>query len=525
VLRLLFWRLLGIAAALLTIFLLARLFDGGAARALRASGGHGRPLPAGGLPELLSGATADALGTTLHLVPMRLLALVGCAGLAGLAARGRARGRRRYVRMRIVPYRNDVADAHALTRMFAALQSRLLRRWWERLIGGQPSVALEIHHRPAIEGAAACAWMSVTCPVGHEASVEAALQVAYPNMRLGRAREEPGSPPCLMRLKKRRPFVSRAAGGLERFEREPEPMMDRLLSAMAATSLPGIVQLSLTPAPLSFQGFARWLYKHREAELGRRRAESGSRHERSMLDDLELRGGLEIQHRPLFFADIRVVAPNRRACEQIASVLRAQRGENELVTRTTAFRHGALGGYARRILRGEGNPLPGLLRGVFATNELAALWQLPSADYTRVPFSRSGLPLAPAPPEVLRPLAGRGTLRDALGPVSIHVSMRRQNTAVPGTVEQGKSSYLVATVAEDLERERCAVIVLDPKGDAADAALSAVPEGRTCTLLDFAHPTCGFNPLAVDAPADVIADYVVAALKNLFTDEGVIKGL
>ena len=32
----------------------------------------------------------------------------------------------------------------------------------------------------------------------------------------------------------------------------------------------------------------------------------------------------------------------------------------------------------------------------------------------------------------------------------------------------------------------------------------------------------GFNPLAVDAPADVIADYVVAALKNLFTDADVI---
>jgi hypothetical protein len=116
----------------------------------------------------------------------------------------------------------------------------------------------------------------------------------------------------------------------------------------------------------------------------------------------------------------------------------------------------------------------------------------------------------------MRVLEGTGTLRDALGSVSIHPAMRRQNTAVPGTVEQGKSSYLVATVAEDLRRERCAVILLDPKGDAADAAISVVPEERTCTLLDFAHPTCGFDPLAVDAPADTIADYVVAALKNLF---------
>ena len=126
--------------------------------------------------------------------------------------------------------------------------------------------------------------------------------------------------------------------------------------------------------------------------------------------------------------------------------------------------------------------------------------------------------MAPAPPAILRPADGVGTLRDALGPVSIHPAMRKQNTAVPGTVEQGKSSYLVATVAEDLRREHCAVIVLDPKGDAAEAAVSLVPEGRTCTLLDFSKPTCGFNPLAVDAPADVIADYVVAALKNLFDD-------
>ena len=113
-------------------------------------------------------------------------------------------------------------------------------------------------------------------------------------------------------------------------------------------------------------------------------------------------------------------------------------------------------------------------------------------------------------------------LRDALGPVSIHPDLRRQNTAVPGTVEQGKTSYLVATIHEDLQRERCAVIVFDPKGDAADAAIGAVPEQRTCTILDFAQPTCGFNPLAVDANPDTIADYVVAAMRNLF-DEGDIR--
>ncbi len=237
-----------------------------------------------------------------------------------------------------------------------------------------------------------------------------------------------------------------------------------------------------------------------------------------MVEDAELRGALEVQHRPLFFVDLRVVAPDRRVCERIASALRAEGRENRLVERGTAVRHGLLGLYTRRVERGEGNPLPSFHKGVFASTELAAIWQLPSIDYMTVPFARTGLPLAPASPAIHRPRHGAGTLRDALGAVSIHPDLRRQNTAVPGAVEQGKSSYLVATVAEDLRRERCAVIVLDPKGDAAEAAMSLVPAGRTCTLLDFARPTCGFNPLAVDAPADVIADYVVAALKNLFTD-------
>ena len=222
-----------------------------------------------------------------------------------------------------------------------------------------------------------------------------------------------------------------------------------------------------------------------------------------MIEDAELRAGLDVQHRPLFFADLRVIAPSLRTCEQIASELRAVSAENRLVERTTAVRHGLLGLYGARVVRGEGNPLPSWHRGVYASTELAALWQLPSVDFASVPFARTGLPRVPAPPGIVRPGPGTdagawagagaesgaeagagvgegslGTLRDALGPVTIHPALRKQNTAVPGAVEQGKSSYLVATVAEDLRRERCCVIVLDPKGDAAEAAVSLVPPER-----------------------------------------------
>ena len=147
------------------------------------------------------------------------------------------------------------------------------------------------------------------------------------------------------------------------------------------------------------------------------------------------------------------------------------------------------------------------------------MWHLPSIDYATVPFARDALPLgagAAGDPAARR---GSGTLRDALGPVSIHPELRRQNTAVPGTVEQGKSSY------PGRDRRRGSA----PRALRGDRARSQGRCGRgrgeprarrsaraRCSTSPI--PTCGFNPLAVDAPADVIADYVVAALKNLFTD-------
>ena len=347
--------------------------------------------------------------------------------------------------------------------------------------------------------------------------MQAALRTAYPNCRLTMEPQLVGSVPAVLRLKKHAEFIKRAKV-LDRFEHEREPRMNRLMTVLGASGGEAFVQLAMTPTPALFEHHAKRLFKRHEDRLSRERHDHVVMRDRSLVEDIELRGGLDVQHRPLFFVDLRVIASDRAQSEQIASELRAEEAENRLVERGTAVRHGLFGLYARRVQRGEGNPLPSFHKGVFASTELAAVWHLPSIDYAAVPFERGVLPVAPAPPAILRPADGPGTLRDALGPVSIHPAMRKQNTAVPGTVEQGKSSYLVATVAEDLRRERCCVIVLDPKGDAAEAAVSLVPASRTCTLLDLSHPTCGFNPLAVDAPADVIADYVVAALKNLFDD-------
>jgi DNA-binding MarR family transcriptional regulator len=520
VLRFLLWRLLGLLALLVGFALIAWCLDGGPGRSLRGKSAPSSPgrLLGASLAAARHAATVSWRAAT---APMAVAAalLLGLSLLV-VVARWLARRRRRYVRLRVEPHRTDTASAEAVVKLFEALHKRLLRRWWRRLALGQPAVALEVHHRadrgPAGPGVSE-AWMALCCPYGCERIFEAALRTAYPNCRLTVSSEPLRSTASLLRLKKDGQFIKRVKS-LDHFEHEREPPVNRLLTVMGASGEDVLVQVVIAPAPVSFERIARRLFRMREDHLARERRAHAVLRDRSMVDDAELRGGLDVQHRPLFLVDIRVVSSDRATCELVASELRAESAENRLVERGTTIRHGLFSLYRRRIERGEGNPVPPLHRGVFATTELASIWHLPSIDYTTVPFARSALPLAPAPPAILRAVDGGGTLRDALGPVSIHPELRKQNTAVPGAVEQGKSSYLIATVAEDLQRERCAVIVLDPKGDAADAAVSLVDPRRTCTLLDFAHPTCGFNPLAVDAPADVIADYVVAALKNLFTD-------
>jgi Replication-relaxation len=519
VLRFLLWRLLGLSAVIAGIVLLAWFLDGGPGRALR--GGRDAevfpiaPSAVLGAVDRWSAAVWGWAPTADGVAPVRLLlVLAAVSAVAIVAVRAIARHRRCYVRLEVDAYRGDHASPEALVTMFAALHKRLLRRWWRRLLLGQPSLSLEVHHEA---GVAHSAWLSISCPLEQRRMVEAALQSAYPNCRLRGGGRSPGVAPVVLRLKKHAEFIKRIRTP-ERFEDDREPTVNRLLTVMGACDEPAFVQIALTPTPALFEAFAKHLYKRHEARLSEERREHLLIRDRSMVEDAELRGGLEVQHKPLFFVDLRVIARKRIVCERIASELRADGAENRLVERGTGVRHGLFRMYTRRVLRGEGNPLPSFRKGVFAATELALIWQLPTVDYLNVPFARTSVPQAPAPPAVMRPGHGRGTLRDALGPVSIHVDLRKQNTAVPGTVEQGKSSYLVASVAEDLRRERCAVIVLDPKGDAAEAAVSVVPAERTCTLLDLAHPTCGFNPLAVDAPADVIADYVVAALKNLFTD-------
>ena len=412
-----------------------------------------------------------------------------------------ARRRREYIRLVIEPYRSDRLAVDALVSTLAALHSLVAVRGPRRILTGQPSVALEIHHRIR-SGGAPLVWLAICAPRRLGSQVGEVVRATYPNCRLRRVTRPVGVGGRIVRLHKHRLFTDpvRRIGDVD----PDRPPVERLLRAMGAAGGSSIVQIALTPAPLALGRVVGRAGGKRQVA-----GEAGS----SGTDEPRVIG-------PFFGADFRVIGQRAGQLATIVAELRTGRAPNRLVGRRARGR-GRM--WARRIERGEANRVPTVLRATYAAEEVAAVWHLPSPGFAALPIVRSSTPIAPAPAGIRRARAGGGLLADAHGPVTIDPELRRQNTAVVGTVEQGKTSYLVASVREDLRRDDCAVIVLDPKGDAADAVVSVVPDGRVCTLLDMARPTCGFNPLRVDASVDAIADYVVGAVRQLFA-EGEVRG-
>jgi hypothetical protein len=333
VLRSLLWRFIGLLALVAGLVLVAWLLEGGPGRLLR-----GRP--AAGAGQILAHLTkiaAEAARSAWSwspaggLRPLAIALLASVAVLLCLASmRMLARRRRCYVRLRIEPHRTDQAGFEALVRMFDAVHRRNQRRWWRRLISGQPSMSLEVHHdeTDGLDGRSShSAWMALTCLLGDERMAEAALRTAYPNCRLTPLGDHAtAEPAALVRLKKDAAFIRRVKKS-DRFEHEREPPMNRLLTVIGACQGRTVVQLALVPAPVLFERYAARRFRSHENRLARERRAHLFVRDRSMLDEDELRGGLELQHRPLFFVELRVLAGERRVCERIASELRVESAE------------------------------------------------------------------------------------------------------------------------------------------------------------------------------------------------------
>jgi hypothetical protein len=440
--------------------------------------------------------------------------VLGIGGVVLLAVRWRARRRRSYVRLWLVPYRADDAESDAVHRMVESWHQQLIERWWRRAYRGQRGIALEVAMAPDKDGDVTGA-LAVVCPEELVDSISGTLLACYPDSRLVRSRG--GLPPVerVVRLKKRHRFVH----ALRIVNDDEGNTVDAVLNQMASLRQAAVLQYTLVPTPAWFDLYARRAVRKLERRGGRERRE---RAPRSEVRGSEIEAALRAHHRPLFFSEARIGASTYDAAAAIAGTIRGQSAaENRFVERYhRPWASGRI--YMRWLREGVHNPIPDTRKGVLSSTELAALWRLPSSGLKTVRLARSAVPRLPAPPAISR--KPEYTLaRDERGSVGILPEDKSDGLGLIGGQKTGKTSLLCRTVRADATDDDCALIVLMPKPGDAEKALSMVPAHRTVHYLDFEHPECGINPLLADGEPAMVADKIVEALRDV-NAEGDIRG-
>lgn len=453
--------------------------------------------------------------------------LLGLGLLAGavVVARTIARHRRRYARYLIKVGATDRAGPYEVASFFAALHAAVARRAHERLLLGQPAVSFEIHNLVADENHEQ--RLVLVLPEEPELvdSVRGELAARYPNAEVARARsEEPFWCEQIVRLKKRYPFAPRTLRiPVEEEWEKAGALMDALLKVMAAQKETATVQLVLTPAPRLLESTARALIGAREETLERERSAGRSAGASSEVGSQELAAGAHgLAFEALYFADIRIGAKRRAAARRIGDAIAGNsRDRNQLVERLVHPGSPRRRLFEQRMRRGQPNPLPSLWRNVLSAAELAGLWQLPSIGAHGGALRRHTQPRLEAAPAIRRVAETLALARDSRGGVALWPEDYYLHHLILGVQGSGKTSLLLRqfeVMARDYTR---AVILLDPKQDAARRALGLVPSDRPVTFLSLRHPEVGVElwDLPGARPSEVM-DAMIWALTELTRSEG-----
>lgn len=164
--------------------------------------------------------------------------------------------------------------------------------------------------------------------------------------------------------------------------------------------------------------------------------------------------------------------------------------------------------------------LPWVWNLALTTEELVGLSGWPLGELPELPVAQRRSRLLPVPDRV--PRQGRILAHDPLDhrPIALGPVDSRQHVWVLGPTGTGKSTLLLNLIVQDLAAGRT-VVVLEPKGDLIADVLARVPATRRddVVLLDpsDAQPV-GVNPLATNAPPDLIADQLLTIFHRLNPD-------
>jgi hypothetical protein len=391
--------------------------------------------------------TVGNVERTLLKVGIALAILLGAAAaVAALAAARRlwARRRRRYEAFRIHLTGNDQTSLGNLVQAVGAMGDAIAQWPRDRATRGQPTFGFLIAYDSRKGGEVT---LAVVCVREHAATLDGALQQAYPNVRVGhdfvpdyRPLDVLIRPPALIRLRKRRePF--HPVIDLEGRRGDVSSVSEGIAEMLHSLKRPAAVWFCCAPAN-SGTGYLR--KRHRRAERFRRSREgslrSGEWRDREpepSVDREEARQSAEIAEGATFFVDVQIAGPDYQTCRALHAKLRNLPGaRNELVRRPMVWRRGL---YRRRF---QSFTPPLVLRGagkLMTASELAGLLELPSARL-KVPVRRLTLPRVDAPPSTAQSEA-RATAR--------HTRERRQR--VDASCEE-TLQRMAAIPDEDLDR-------------------------------------------------------------------------
>ncbi len=461
-----------------------------------------------------------------------LLLLTAIATLGVCASRLHARRTRTMQRVLITPGRSSEASPAQIAGLIETLGSVTRERWWVRLWRGVPPVATLELIAGVHPGGTREQRLGIAVPNGdgHIEALRGVLASRYPDttLTLLSATAPDALRPWLkeiVRLKKAKPFARALDRPLERSLSSTEPYqeapIDGLLSVMAEVGERVLVQITISPVPNHFQKAARDVSVQRRKPAREAPAPDAvqQREERSSTD--------AVVFRSLSFCDIRVGAESYRAARHVAGAIEghAEGGENHLRQRRPVLRRRL---YIERMVRAESNPLPSWWRGVYSSLEIAGLWQIPTAFAKNVAIERSNVPQLATPPEVLRLTDARKAIATDLrgNYVGIRGEDFKYGVQVSGVQGGGKTSIL-AKIAEVRAREpNTAVVVLDPKGDLAEAAAALMPSWRTVRVLDVARPLFGMALRTPDRDLPAEAAIFSAAMVDVSrTEEGESQAL
>ena len=470
-------------------------------------------------------AAAFAKPMSMLAVALRVVGVI-LAGILGVAlwTRWCDRRRRRYTVFQLKSYRDEGVSLEQLRSLISSWSNLMFvrSRRFQRFFWGAPTLTLRVFATPeplrtggdspfeasSKEHSPTEVMWLIQMP--SDPSLEKAFSEgfidAYKDTRLVRidrdhrwSREITRLSRQVVRLKKVRPipFTLLAAGtrnaGDTLVEGFQAPLSDRLAATLSAYREPVELQLAMTVVPRPFDRLIH--------ALSRKHGSSSS--SPSPITAAEgqniAKASASETH---FFVDMRVAAQRYEVARDVAaSFSGAAGGDTQLRERRPVLRRSI---YRGRFRDGTSNPLPSWLHSVYSVSEISLLWQMPSRDLKGVAIERTNMPRIPAPPEVWRPKdPDLAVLYDVAGtPLAPKYGDLPMNIGISGNQGMGKTALEAAVVSLVSRNPNFAMFLLDPKGDLAEAALSAIPGNRKVHYIDFHAPECGIDPFLVSGGTD-----------------------